>query len=215
MRLILVGPPGVGKGTQAALIQERLGPIAISSGDIFRAELRNETELGTLAQGYMERGELVPDDIVIRMISGRLQQPDVSKGGFLLDGFPRTVPQAEALDGILDVSGMEIEAVISMEVDDQVVVDRLGKRRSCPNCGEVYHLESRPPEVDGICDRCKHELIIREDDRPETIIRRLAVFRESTLPVVNYYEQRGILRRINAGLAQEDVYAQIAKAVRA
>jgi len=212
MRIVLVGPPGVGKGTQAALLQQRHGALHISSGDIFRAELKAETELGRLAKSYMERGELVPDDVTIRMMATRLDSPEVREKGFLLDGFPRTVAQAEALDEWFRQNGVRLDAVIALEVEDEEVVRRLSGRLTCRQCGAIYHRENHPPKVEGLCDACGGELIVRKDDQEETIRERLRVYHETTKPVVDYYERQGLVRRIEAREV-ESTYAKIKAAL--
>jgi adenylate kinase len=209
MRILLIGPPGVGKGTQAGRLQAHSGAVPLASGDIFRSEIRNQTELGLLAKDYMDRGELVPDEVTIRMMEGRLLEPKVQECGFILDGFPRTVAQAVALDGLLDRMGLTLEKVVALDVDDEIVVDRLGGRRTCLKCGEIYHMRSRPPKTDEICDKCGSELAIRPDDRPETIRERLRVFHSSTEPVESYYENKGLLRRIDGSASPDEVFESI------
>lgn len=208
-RLILIGPPGVGKGTQAALLEARLGVKPLSSGEIFRKEIDAETDLGRLAKSYIDRGELVPNGITIEMMAKRIRSDEVRKRGFVLDGFPRTLRQAEALDKLLDEMEMHIDKVISLEVDDEVVVSRLSGRMSCTKCGEIYHAENKPPKREGLCDKCNGPLFFRTDDRPETIRERLRVFRENTAPVVEYYDGRECLLRIDALGDPEQVYQQI------
>lgn len=209
MRIVLIGPPGVGKGTQAARLVQELGLAHIASGDIFRSELREETELGKLAKAYMDRGELVPDDITVKMIAGRLATPEVRNKGFVLDGFPRTVGQARALAEMLQHLGMPLDAVISIEADDEVVVDRLAGRLTCPNCGQLFHRKTRPPRVEGRCDQCLGPLEVRADDREETIRERLRTFHDLTQPVINYYAATGLLRRVDGGQSPDEVYAHI------
>jgi adenylate kinase len=193
MRLVLVGPPGAGKGTQAEHIAAHYGIPNISTGDIFRANVAEETELGKLAKSYMDEGELVPDDVTIAMVRERLGRDDTAKG-FLLDGFPRTVPQAEALTGILDEYGVALDAVLKLRVDDEEVVRRLSGRRICRSCGRAFHVEFDRPSKPGVCDTCGGELYQRDDDRPETIRRRLEVYHEQTRPLVEHYEARDMLR---------------------
>ncbi|MBS1724123.1 MAG: adenylate kinase [Armatimonadetes bacterium] len=213
MRIILVGPPGVGKGTQAALLEERLGAKQLSSGVIFRSEIEAETDLGQLAKSYIDRGELVPNGITIQMMVKRLRTDDVRQRGFVLDGFPRTVRQAEALSEELDKEGIPLDAVVSLEVDDEIVVERLSGRIGCTKCGEIYHAITKPPKREGICDKCNSPLFVREDDKPETIRERLRVFHENTRPVIDYYAGKGKLSRIDANQAPEAVYASIATAL--
>jgi len=185
----------------------------LASGDIFRSEIREQTELGRLAKSYIDRGELVPDSVTIDMMRGRLAQDRVREFGFLLDGFPRTVPQAEALDNLLAELKLPLENVLLLEVEDEVVVGRLGGRLTCPNCGEVFHLETRPPKTPGICDRCGSELAVRSDDRPETIRERLRVYHQNTAPVVEYYRNKGLLRRIDGSASPDAVYRSILAAL--
>jgi adenylate kinase len=205
-RLILIGPPGVGKGTQAALLEARLGMHPLSSGVIFRQEIEADTDLGRLAKSYIDRGELVPNGVTIEMMAKRLRKEEVRRSGFVLDGFPRTVRQAEALDLMLSDMELRIDAVILLAVDDEVVVHRLSGRSGCTKCGEIYHRDSKPPRRDGLCDKCNSPLFVRTDDRPETIRERLRVFRESTAPVADYYRAQGLLRTIDASGAPEAVF---------
>ena len=197
MRLVLVGPPGAGKGTQAAFIaQARLIP-KISTGDIFRANVREGTELGVAAKKFMDAGDLVPDEITISMVRNRLAEDDAVKG-FLLDGFPRNVPQAEVLGGMLDTMGTQLDVVLELVVDDDEVVRRLSGRRTCRACGHIWHLDFDPPSVPNVCDRCQGELFQRDDDRAQTIRHRLEVYAEQTSPLVAYYAERGVLIGIDA-----------------
>lgn len=209
MRLILIGPPGVGKGTQAALLEQRLGLKPLSSGVIFRSEMEAETDLGRLAKRYIDHGELVPNGVTIEMMAKRIRTDDVRKHGFILDGFPRTVRQAEALDEMLADMGMDIDEVVSIEVDDDLVIGRLSGRMGCTKCGEIYHADTKPPKREGLCDKCNGPLFVRTDDQPETIRDRLKVFHENTRPVIDYYADRGKLLRIDGSKEPEDVYAAI------
>jgi adenylate kinase len=213
IRIILIGPPGVGKGTQAALLEQRHGVKTLSSGVIFRAEIDAETDLGQLARSYIDRGELVPNGVTIQMMIKRLRTEDVRKKGFVLDGFPRTVRQAEALTEELGKLDMPLGAVISLEVPEDEVVARLSGRLGCTKCGEIYHSSTKPPKREGFCDRCNGPLFVREDDRPETILERLRVFRESTAPVVEYYDGRGELKRIDANRSATEVFADVERLV--
>ncbi|WP_239347992.1 MULTISPECIES: adenylate kinase [unclassified Frankia] len=197
MRLVLVGPPGAGKGTQAAFIaQARLIP-KISTGDIFRANVREGTELGVLAKQFMDAGDLVPDEITIGMVRNRLAEEDAAKG-FLLDGFPRNVPQAEVLGQLLEGMGTRLDVVLELVVDDDEVVRRLSGRRTCRNCGHIWHVDFDPPAVEGVCDRCGGELFQRDDDRSETVRHRLEVYAEQTSPLVAYYAAKGLLIGLDA-----------------
>lgn len=213
MRLVLIGPPGVGKGTQAALLESRLGLKQLSSGVIFRAEIEAETDLGRLAQSYIDRGELVPNGITIEMMAKRIRSDEVRKKGFMLDGFPRTLRQAEALDKMLIEMEMALDEVVSLEVDEDTVVHRLSGRMGCTKCGELYHRDSKPPKREGLCDKCNSPLFVRTDDQPETIRERLRVFRENTQPVIDYYASQGILNRIDGSKDPEEVYEDILRKI--
>jgi adenylate kinase len=197
MRLILVGPPGAGKGTQAKYLAKHFSIPAISTGDIFRANVVEKTELGLQAKGYMDAGDLVPDEVTIAMVRDRLNEDDATSG-FLLDGFPRTVPQAEALDEMLAQMETPLDGVLELKVDDEEVVRRLSGRRTCRQCGHVWHLEFDPPKEAGVCDLCGGELFQRDDDQPETIRRRLEVYLDQTAPLVDYYHHAGLLVTIEA-----------------
>ncbi|MBA4292122.1 adenylate kinase [bacterium] len=209
LRMILVGPPGVGKGTQSSLLEARLGAKPLSSGMIFRAEIDAQTDLGELAKSYIDRGELVPNGVTIQMMLKRLRTSEVQQKGFILDGFPRTVRQAEALDEELRKAQIDLDIVVSLEVDDQVIVDRLSGRLGCTKCGAIYHRLNKPPKREGFCDNCNSPVIVREDDNPETIKERLRVFRENTAPVVDHYAAQGKLVRVESSRDPEVVYADI------
>lgn len=209
MRLILIGPPGVGKGTQAALLESRLGLKPLSSGVIFRAEIDADTDLGRLANSYIKRGELVPNGVTIEMMSKRIRNDDARRHGFVLDGFPRTIRQAEALDELLEEINMPLDKVVSIEVHDDVILQRLSGRIGCTKCGEIYHSLTKPPMREGICDRCDSPLIVRSDDKPETILERLKVFRENTAPVRDYYREKGLLQVVDGAKDPEDAYTDI------
>ncbi len=204
MRVVLMGAPGAGKGTQAKFISTQFGVPTISTGDIFRANLAAETDLGQQAKRYMDAGDLVPDEVTIAIVRERLQRPD-THDGFLLDGFPRTVPQAEALDALLDELGCPLDAVLELQVEESEVVRRLSGRRTCRTCGHVWHTEFEPPTREGICDVCGGELFQRDDDLPETILRRLMVYTEQTAPLVGFYTEAGILSSICAVGKVEDI----------
>ena len=195
MRVVLVGPPGAGKGTQAEHIAKHYRIPNISTGDIFRANVAERTSLGEIAKSYMDEGELVPDDVTVAMVRGRLGKDDTDHG-FLLDGFPRTVPQAESLGALLDELDVPLDVVLKITVDDDEVVRRLSGRRICRSCGRTFHVEFDPPNSEGVCDACGGDLYQRDDDKPETVRRRLQVYREQTKPLVEYYEERGLLRRV-------------------
>ncbi|GAA0386828.1 adenylate kinase [Acrocarpospora corrugata] len=204
MRVVLVGPPGAGKGTQAQFIASHLSIPKISTGDIFRANVSGGTELGKLAKGYMDRGDLVPDEVTIAMVRDRLAENDAQEG-FLLDGFPRNVAQAEVLKKMLADFGTGLDLVLELVVDDDEVVRRLAGRRTCRSCGKVWHVDFDPPKVDGICDACGGELFQRDDDREETIRHRLEVYQEQTAPLVSFYADEGILRGVDATGPVEEV----------
>lgn len=195
MRVVLVGPPGAGKGTQAEHIAKHYRIPNISTGDIFRANVAERTSLGEIAKSYMDEGELVPDDVTVAMVRDRLGYDDTDHG-FLLDGFPRTVPQAESLGALLDELDVPLDVVLKITVDDDEVVRRLSGRRICRSCGRTFHVEFDPPNSEGVCDACGGELYQRDDDKPETVRRRLQVYHEQTKPLVEYYEDRGLLRRV-------------------
>lgn len=213
MRLILIGPPGVGKGTQAALLEQKLGIKPLSSGVIFRAEIEAETDLGRLAKRYIDHGELVPNGVTIEMMAKRIHSDEVRKKGFVLDGFPRTVKQAEALDEILEEMDMKLDKVVSLEVPDDVVISRLSGRIGCTKCGEIYHSKNKPPKREGLCDKCNGPLFIRSDDHPDTIQERLNVFRENTAPVIEYYRSQGCLLELDGRAEPEEVYQAIVDGV--
>ncbi|WP_026120330.1 adenylate kinase [Nocardiopsis potens] len=197
MRAVLVGPPGAGKGTQAQILASELSIPKVSTGDIFRANVSGGTELGKRAKSYMDRGDLVPDEVTNEMVRARLGEPD-AREGFLLDGFPRNVAQAETLDGMLKEMGTGLDAVLELKVDEDEVVKRLSGRRSCRECGRVYHLDYDPPAKEGVCDACGGELYQRDDDREDVIRHRLQVYREQTEPLVAFYEEQGVLVTIEA-----------------
>lgn len=208
MRCILLGPPGAGKGTQASVIRKKYEVAHISTGDILRSNVKEKTELGLKASSYMESGELVPDSLIIEMMRKRLALPDCQKG-FLLDGFPRTVSQAESLDSLLDEIGVALDAVILLDVSDDVVVERLSGRRICRKCGAIYHLQNHPPRVDGICDLCGGDLYQRKDDTEEVIRQRLQVYHKQTSPLVEYYRKTGMLRSVDAEKSSDNVLTVI------
>ncbi|HEY8451953.1 MAG: adenylate kinase [Micromonosporaceae bacterium] len=213
MRLVLVGPPGAGKGTQAEFIAAHLSVPKISTGDIFRANVAAATPLGVRAKAYMDAGQLVPDEITINMVRERLAEPDAADG-FLLDGFPRTTPQAVALDKMLADLGTGLDVVLELVVDDDEVIRRLSGRRTCRGCGKVWHVDFDPPQREGVCDRCGGELYQREDDRPETIAERLRVYARDTAPLVDYYGAQGKLVGIDATGPVEDVTQRAIDALR-
>jgi adenylate kinase len=213
VRLVLVGPPGAGKGTQAQFISAHLAIPKISTGDIFRANVSQGTPLGQEAKKFMDAGDLVPDEITIGMVRDRLGEDDAAKG-FLLDGFPRNVPQAQVLDGLLLELGTGLDVVLELVVDDEEVVRRLSGRRTCRKCGHIWHLDFDPPSTEDTCDHCGGQLFQRDDDKPETIRHRLEVYYEQTAPLVNYYAERGLLVGIDAMGPVDDVTDRATAALR-
>jgi adenylate kinase len=213
MRVVLLGPPGAGKGTQAAKIVEKYGIPHISTGDILREAVKQKTELGQTAQSFMSKGELVPDSVVIGIVADRFRNPDCANG-FLLDGFPRTVAQAKALDEVLEEKSMDLEAVISLEVDEDEVVRRLSSRRVCSKCGGIYST-SGGAVAPKQCDSCGGEVITRTDDQPDAIRRRLQVYKAQTEPLVDYYSKSGILKPVPAMGAVDEVFFLVVKALEA
>jgi adenylate kinase len=213
MRLVLVGPPGAGKGTQAQFVAAHLAVPQISTGDIFRANVSHGTPLGKQAKEFMDAGDLVPDEITVAMVRERLTEPDAVIG-FLLDGFPRTVPQAIQLDDILAELDRKLNVVLELVVDDGEVIRRLSGRRTCRNCGHIWHVDFDPPSLDGVCDNCAGELFQRDDDQPETIRHRLEVYYDQTAPLIGYYAERGILVGIDAMGPVDDVTDRASAALR-
>ncbi|MDQ3932640.1 MAG: adenylate kinase [Actinomycetota bacterium] len=197
MRLVLVGPPGAGKGTQASRISDRYGIPHVATGEILRENVRKETELGQKAKGYMDKGELVPDELIIDMVRNRLAESD-SDDGFVLDGFPRTVPQAQALEQVLDELGQALDVVVRLAIGEDEVLRRITGRRVCKECGAVYHVEADPPGQEGVCDQCGGDLVQREDDTEQIVRDRLSGYRDQTQEVVSFYEDRGLLHDVEA-----------------
>ncbi|MCD4699732.1 MAG: adenylate kinase [Phycisphaerae bacterium] len=213
MRVVLMGPPGAGKGTQAKRLVEKFGMVHLSSGDILRAERSSGSELGEKLKSYMDAGELVPDEVVVKIMAGAVAKQDPQKG-LLLDGFPRTIIQAEALDEQLDRLGLPLEAVLIVEADESLLVERITGRRSCPNCGSVYHVKNIPPVKEGVCDSCGAELVQREDDTEAVVRQRLAAYRKQTEPVIDYYAagERKMVR-LDGAAPLEQVAQQAAEAL--
>ncbi len=205
MRVTLLGPPGAGKGTHAVDLSREFGVPHISTGDIFREEMKSETELGKLARSYIDEGNLVPDDVTVDIVRGRLGKEDAS-AGFILDGFPRTIPQAEQLDGLLSGLGTALDTAIYLFAPEEVIIQRLSGRRVCRNCGAVFHVVNIPPRREGVCDRCGGELYRREDDAPEAIRQRMRQYESKTAGLVGYYESGGRLVRVDAGIARQETY---------
>ena len=210
MKIIMLGAPGAGKGTQAKQIADKYHIPHISTGDIFRANIKNGTELGNKAKQYMDQGLLVPDELTCDLVMDRIKQDDC-ENGFVLDGFPRTIPQAEALDAALEKMGQKIDYAIDVDVPDENIVKRMGGRRACVGCGATYHLVYAAPKKDGICDVCGGELILRDDDKPETVKKRLDVYHEQTQPLIDYYKKAGALREVDGTVDMEDVFQAIVK----
>ena len=210
--IILLGPPASGKGTQAARLEDKLEIPHVASGDLFRYNLKNETELGLKAKTYMDKGELVPDDVTIAMVLDRLSREDCDDGA-LLDGFPRTIPQAEALNRALAEEGESIDLVLNIQVPEDVLIKRVTGRRLCRQCGASYHLEYKPPEEPGVCDKCGGELYQRDDDTKETARKRLEVYREQTQPLVNYYSDKDLLVNIDGDQSIDEVTESLLEAI--
>ncbi len=211
--IVLLGPPGAGKGTQAQVISSEMNLAHISSGDLFRENLKNQTELGKLAQGYMNRGELVPDDVTIAMVRDRLSRPDC-RDGALLDGFPRTPAQATALADMLATMGQKVDSVPYISVPAEVLIERLGGRWTCPTCGKVYHEIYNPPKTPGVCDLDGTPLIQRDDDKPETVERRIRVYMNQTAPLIDYYRSKGLLVEVDGTKSIEEVSKEILTAIK-
>ena len=208
MKIIMLGAPGAGKGTQAKMIADKYGIPHVSTGDIFRANIKNGTELGAKAKEYMDKGELVPDELVVDLIMDRFKEADAQKG-YVLDGFPRTIPQAEALDKALSANGEDIDYAINVEVPDENIVNRMSGRRACVGCGATYHIKYNAPKVEGVCDTCGKELILRDDDKPETVLNRLEVYHNQTQPLIDYYEKKGKMKEVDGTVDMNDVFKAI------
>lgn len=208
MKIIMLGAPGAGKGTQAKMIAEKYSIPHISTGDIFRANIKNGTELGKKAKSYMDQGQLVPDELTLDLIMDRFKEDDC-KNGYVLDGFPRTIPQAEALDAALKAEGEKVDFAIDVDVPDENIVRRMGGRRACVNCGATYHIVYSPTKVEGKCDKCGEDLIVRDDDKPETVLSRLEVYHNQTQPLIDYYNAQGILKSVDGTVDMKDVFNAI------
>lgn len=208
MKIIMLGAPGAGKGTQAKKIAEKYAIPHISTGDIFRANIKNNTELGKKAKTYMDQGLLVPDELVVDLVVDRLGQKD-AKEGYVLDGFPRTIPQAEALDAALSERGEKIDYAIDVEVPDSAIIERMSGRRSCSQCGASYHVAFNPPKTEGVCDACGGTLILRDDDKKETVEKRLSVYHEQTKPLIDYYTGQNIIKEVDGTMSMEEVFNAI------
>ena len=210
MKTVMLGAPGAGKGTQAGQIAEKYSIPHISTGDIFRANIKAETDLGKKAKKYMDEGLLVPDELVMDLVVDRLQQDDC-KNGYVLDGFPRTIVQAEGLDQELNKLGQKLDYALNIDVPDENIVKRMGGRRACVGCGATYHIVNAAPKKEGICDKCGGELVLRQDDEPATVEKRLQVYHEQTEPLIFYYKKAGILKDLDGTLGIDTVFADIVK----
>ena len=208
MKIIMLGAPGAGKGTQAKKISDKFAIPHISTGDIFRANIKNGTELGKKAKTYMDQGLLVPDELVVDLVVDRVQQDDC-KNGYVLDGFPRTIPQAEALDKALAALGDKVDYAIDVNVPDENIVNRMGGRRACVGCGATYHIVYNPTKVEGKCDTCGADLILRDDDKPETVLNRLKVYHEQTQPLIDFYTKKGVIAEVDGTKDMKDVFDAI------
>lgn len=210
MKIIMLGAPGAGKGTQAKMIADKYSIPHISTGDIFRANIKNGTELGKKAKTYMDKGLLVPDELTVDLVIDRVGQEDC-KNGYVLDGFPRTIPQAESLDAALNKLGTKIDYAVNVEVPDENIINRMSGRRACLSCGATYHIVHIPTKVEGICDRCNSELVLRDDDKPETVKKRLDVYHDQTQPLIDYYSGQGVMVEVDGTQDMKDVFADIVK----
>ena len=216
MKIIMLGAPGAGKGTQAKRIAEQYGIPHVSTGDIFRANIKEQTPLGMEAKSYMDRGELVPDELTVKILLDRVAKDDC-KNGYVLDGYPRTIPQAEVLDKAIEetqdpsANGADekIDFAINVDVPDENIINRMSGRRACLKCGATYHIQYMPPKTEGICDKCQSELVIRDDDKPETVRNRLSVYHEQTAPLIDYYSNKGILRTVDGTKDVDEVFSDI------
>ena len=208
MKIIMLGAPGAGKGTQAKMIAEKYKIPHISTGDIFRANIKEGTELGKEAKSYMDKGALVPDELTVKILLDRVAKDDC-KNGYVLDGFPRTIPQAEVLEEALNKLGDKVDYAIDVDVPDENIVRRMGGRRACVTCGATYHIEHVPPKQEGICDKCGSELILRDDDKPETVSKRLKVYHEQTQPLIDFYNNKKVLKEVDGTVDMKDVFKAI------
>lgn len=208
MKIIMLGAPGAGKGTQAKMIAEKYGIPHISTGDIFRANIKNGTELGKKAKTFMDQGLLVPDELTVDLVIDRISKDDAQQG-YVLDGFPRTIPQAECLDKALSERNEKIDYAINVDVPDENIVKRMSGRRACVGCGATYHIQYNPPKQESVCDTCGEKLILRDDDQPETVLNRLKVYHDQTQPLIDYYEKAGALRNVDGTVDMKDVFKAI------
>ena len=208
MKIVMLGAPGAGKGTQAKKIAESYGVPHISTGDIFRANIKNDTDLGRKAKVYMDKGELVPDELVVDLIMDRFAEPDCSNG-YVLDGYPRTIPQAEALDNALKANGESLDFAVNVDVPDEEIINRMSGRRACLKCGSTYHIIFNPPLKEGVCDKCGDVLVQREDDKEETVKNRLDIYHEQTEPLEKYYAEAGLLHNVDGTKSMDEVFESI------
>ena len=208
MKIIMLGAPGAGKGTQAKMIAEQYNIPHISTGDIFRANIKNGTELGKKAKEFMDKGLLVPDELTVQLLLDRVASEDC-KNGYVLDGFPRTIPQADVLDSELTKLGDKVDFAVNVDVPDENIVRRMSGRRACLKCGATYHIEHIPPKTEGICDKCGSELVQRDDDKPETVQNRLSVYHEQTQPLIDYYDKKNILKTVDGTKDMQEVFNEI------
>ena len=208
MKIIMLGAPGAGKGTQAKKLAERYSIPHISTGDIFRANIKNGTELGKKAKAYIDEGALVPDELVVDLVVDRFKIPDCANG-YVLDGFPRTIPQAEALEAALNAIGETVDFAINIEVPDENIINRMSGRRACVGCGATYHVIYNPTKVEGVCDNCGEKLILRQDDKPETVKNRLSVYHAQTQPLIDFYNKKGVLAEVDGTKDMDDVFNAI------
>ncbi|MBR2553048.1 MAG: adenylate kinase [Clostridiales bacterium] len=212
MNILIIGAPGTGKGTMSEKLIEKYGIVHVSTGDMLRESVKNGTEVGKKAHGYMERGELVPDEVIHDIILERFAQKDMDNG-ILMDGYPRTLAQAEDLDSILASLGKKVDCVLNLELDEKILIERITGRRTCPNCKAIYHIKNMPPKVEGVCDICGSQLVTRKDDTVESLRVRLDAYHESTKDVIGYYANKGIVKTINADQSVEKVFADIVEAL--
>lgn len=210
MKIVMLGAPGAGKGTQAKMIADKYGVPHISTGDIFRANIKGGTELGVEAKKYIDKGQLVPDELTVKILLDRVSNKDCDNG-YVLDGFPRTIPQAKVLDEALKKLGEKVDFAIDVNVPDENIVNRMGGRRACVTCGATYHMLHVPPKADGICDKCGSKLILRDDDKPETVLKRLEVYHAQTQPLIDYYMEKNILHTVDGTVDMMDVFDEIVK----
>ncbi len=213
MKIIMLGAPGAGKGTQAKMIAEKFGVPHISTGDIFRANIKEGTELGIEAKKYMDQGLLVPDELTVKILLDRVAKEDCA-GGYVLDGFPRTIPQAEVLDAALDKLNEKIDYAVNVDVPDENIVKRMSGRRACLKCGATFHIEHIPPKQEGICDSCGGELVLRDDDKQETVQNRLKVYHDQTQPLIDYYAKKGVLKSVDGTVEMQKVFQSISDIIK-